>query len=137
MNLWLTVDSGGAEKLFYKKPVREPNKRTWTYLREGGDTIIELPKGSIKRLIGKSLTWNDEPFEFIEIPKETVTIDSKIIDYIVKRIPNTFDIIPKEGSIWKVDSIVSYPNVNNGFPVVELSDDNGNWLRLPKSLIYG
>ena len=137
MNLWLAVDSDGTEKLFYKKPVREPNKRTWTYLREGGDTIIELPKGSIKRLIGKSLTWNDEPFEFIEIPKETVTIDSKIIDYIVKKIPNTFDIIPKEGSIWKVDSIVSYPNVNNGFPVVELSDNNGNWLRLPKSLIYG
>lgn len=135
MNLWLAVDSDGTEKLFYKKPVREPNNRTWTYLRDG-ETII-LPKGSIERLIGKSLTWNDESFEFIEIPKETITIDSKIIDYIVKRIPNTFDIIPKEGSIWKVDSIVSYPNVNNGYPVVELSDNNGNWLRLPKSLIYG
>ena len=24
---------------------------------------IELPKGSIKKLIGKSLNWEDEPFE--------------------------------------------------------------------------
>lgn len=26
-------------------------------------TEIELPKGSIKKLIGKELTWEDEPFE--------------------------------------------------------------------------
>ena len=25
---------------------------------------IQLPKGSIKKLIGKDLTWNDEPIEF-------------------------------------------------------------------------
>lgn len=25
---------------------------------------IQLPKGSIKKLIGKDLTWNDEPVEF-------------------------------------------------------------------------
>ena len=135
MNLWLAVDSDGTEKLFYKKPVRDPNNRIWTYLRDG-ETIILLPKGSIKRLIGIELSWDDESFEFLEV-RDVIIIDSKIIDYIMKKIPNTFDIIPEEGSIWKIDSIVSYPNVNNGYPVVELSDNNGNWLRLPKSLIYG
>lgn len=25
--------------------------------------VIELPKGSIKKLIGRELTWNDEPVE--------------------------------------------------------------------------
>ena len=135
MILWLTVDNDGTEKLFYKQPIREPNSRVWVYLREGA--IIELPKGSIERLIGKELSWSDEPFEFSEVIRDSVVIDSKIIDYIAKKYPQTFEIIPKEGSIWKIDNIVSYPNVNNGFPVVELSNDSGDWLRLPKSLIYG
>lgn len=30
---------------------------------EGYDTEIELPKGSIKKLIGRDLDWNDEPVE--------------------------------------------------------------------------
>ena len=29
------------------------------------DKSIELPRGSIKKLIGKDLTWNDEPVEII------------------------------------------------------------------------
>lgn len=134
--LWLVVDNDGTEKLFYKKPVREPNERAWVYLREN-ETIIKLPKGSIERLIGVKLTWSDEPYEFTEVKKDTIVINSDIINYITKRYPQTFDIIPKIGSVWKIDSIVSYPNVNNGFPVVELSNDKGDWLRLPKSLIYG
>lgn len=134
MILWLVVDKDDTEKMYYQKPVRDPNTRSW----KSEDSIdIILPKGSIERLIDKILTWKDEPFEFTEISRETVTINSKIVDYIVKRVPQTFDIIPKEGSIWKVDCIVSYPNVNNGFPVVELSNSKGEWLRLPKSLVYG
>jgi hypothetical protein len=30
------------------------------------DYII-MPKGSIKRLIGRELTWDDEPVEFTEV----------------------------------------------------------------------
>ena len=29
------------------------------------DKPIELPRGSIKKLIGKDLTWKDEPVEII------------------------------------------------------------------------
>ena len=29
------------------------------------DKLIELPKGSIKKLLGKDLTWNDDPVEII------------------------------------------------------------------------
>ena len=135
MELWLTVDIDNTEKLFYKKPVRDPKDRSWKCKDQ--ETVIILPKGSIFRLIGKRLQWGDEAFEYSEPVLQTVIIDSKIIDYITKRVPQTFDIIPEEGSLWKIDSIVSYPNVNNGFPVVELSNGRGEWLRLPKSLVYG
>ena len=65
----------------------------------------------------------------------SIRINSKILNYINNYIPRTFDFIPKEGSEWKIDRITSYPNVNGGFPVVELSNESGDWLRLPKSLI--
>lgn len=31
------------------------------------DSCIELPKGSIKKLIGRTLTWDDEPVELKEV----------------------------------------------------------------------
>lgn len=65
----------------------------------------------------------------------SIKINSKILNYIKNHTSRTFDIIPEEGSEWKIDRITSYPNVNGGFPVVELSNENGDWLRLPKSLI--
>lgn len=30
------------------------------------DFTVELPKGSIKKLIGRELTWEDEPFEYCQ-----------------------------------------------------------------------
>lgn len=65
----------------------------------------------------------------------SIKINSKILNYIKNHKPRTFDNIPEEGSVWKIDRIISYPNVNGGFPVVELSNESGVWLTLPKSLI--
>ena len=41
---------------------------TYRYTNEDGENEIDvihfqIPKGSIKKLIGKELTWEDEPFE--------------------------------------------------------------------------
>ena len=63
---WLAVDYIG-EWLFNYKPdmwIEDcieyhywlPQDRDWS-------CGIQLPKGSIKKLIGKDLTWNDEPIE--------------------------------------------------------------------------
>lgn len=40
----------------------------WKYWRgeaneNSDDCIVELPKGTIKKLIGRDLTWEDEPVE--------------------------------------------------------------------------
>ena len=65
---WLAVDYTG-EWIFNYKPDMwigdctehnywQPQDRDRAY-------DIQLPKGSIKKLIGKYLTWNDDPVEII------------------------------------------------------------------------
>lgn len=57
----LAVDTDG-EWIFDSKPVRYIEKNH--FLRETiVDSAIELPSGSIKKLIGRELTWEDEPVE--------------------------------------------------------------------------
>ena len=48
--------------------LNKENTDFWAYIYndpdEGyADIAIELPKGSIKKLIGRELTWDDEPVE--------------------------------------------------------------------------
>lgn len=54
---WLAVDKHGTECIFGFKPSRS-QFGTWRI----GPHII-LPEGSIKKLIGRELTWEDEPVE--------------------------------------------------------------------------
>jgi len=57
------------------KPVREPNFNEFWMAQEKIDKgsynlvpqEIGLPKGSIEKLIGKQLTWEDEPVELKEV----------------------------------------------------------------------
>lgn len=67
---WVAVHKNGNEGIFSHKPERGA-KLEWWYdeIYEGGvalDTEISLPKGSIKKLIGRELTWEDEPVELME-----------------------------------------------------------------------
>ena len=61
---WLAVDENGEEWVYEEKPVRGntyfsvPSRDSW----EDSD-YIELPKGSIKKLIGRELSWSDSPVE--------------------------------------------------------------------------
>lgn len=56
---WLAVDRDGDEYIYYNMPSRECNE----YWCDNIPWEIQLPKGSIKKLIGRELTWNDEPVE--------------------------------------------------------------------------
>lgn len=88
---WLAVDKNGTECVFRRKPKRVKTTNKWNdvvtkFVCEGRlygciygyahhpmygelqtikqSTKIKLRKGSIRKLIGKKLTWEDEPFEF-------------------------------------------------------------------------
>lgn len=68
---WVAVHKNGKEGIFSHKPTRGGELNFWYDEQEndeGGlyDTEISLPKGTIKKLIGRDLDWNDEPVELKE-----------------------------------------------------------------------
>ena len=67
---WLAVHKNGKEGIFSHKPIIDKHLNFWyDEIKDGGicyDIEISLPKGSIKKLIGKELTWQDNPVELKE-----------------------------------------------------------------------
>lgn len=76
---WLAVDKNGFEYIFHEKPIRIDNiwvdKDTYDEVRKYAPSInaddysILLPKGTIERLLGYKLSWDDEPINLYEIRK--------------------------------------------------------------------
>ena len=65
MAAWLAVDKNGTECIYAdKKPLRGKDKfgpDSWDYRSdEAFYDFVELPPGSIKKLIGRELSWKDE-----------------------------------------------------------------------------
>lgn len=63
---WVAVDKDGAEHIFNDIPKRGYCKFLSINKYRVGIKRILLPKGSIKKLIGRDLTWQDEPVELKE-----------------------------------------------------------------------
>lgn len=69
---WVAVDMSGAECIFDNKPERNNNQwedidySVYGEIQYDVDTCIVLPKGSIRKLIGKELTWDNDPVELKE-----------------------------------------------------------------------
>ena len=68
MAAWLAVDKDGAEYIYAdKEPLRgngmwRPD--TWDYRSDDAFyDFVRMPKGSIRKLIGRELSWSDEPVE--------------------------------------------------------------------------
>lgn len=59
---YLCVDGSGFEWIFESRPIRRMFGLKWA---GGGDYnyFSCLPKGSIRKLIERDLTWEDEPYE--------------------------------------------------------------------------
>lgn len=61
---WVAVDKDGNEGIYSTKPIRginrlKNNTEVWL-LTDIYAHYASVPKGTIKKLIGKDLTWNDE-----------------------------------------------------------------------------
>lgn len=59
---WVAVNKDGSENIFTNKPNRSA---AYWYDFISPNRVI-LPKGSIKKLIGRDLDWYDEPVELKE-----------------------------------------------------------------------
>lgn len=62
---WLAVDKDKEEYIYSSKPKRA-EYGFWVkdmYLKKSIGDRVELPKGSIKKLLGRKLNWEDEPVE--------------------------------------------------------------------------
>ena len=59
---WVAVTKQGREFISMCKTIRVTDEDNY-YGWKDTFTEIYLPKGSIKRLIGRELTWNDEAVE--------------------------------------------------------------------------
>lgn len=59
---WLAVDKNGTENIFQFIPIRKQENGYWKWDDIISD-VVEMPKGSIKKLIGRDLTWNDDAVE--------------------------------------------------------------------------
>ena len=66
----LCVERDKAEIIVKYDAIRDDEFGVWQATDENNcfddNCRIELPDGTIKKLIGKKLTWNDEPFKFCE-----------------------------------------------------------------------
>lgn len=78
---WVATHSSGEEGMFLNKPLRGEFDIWWDttnsppcshpcsypcFYSRSYDTEIPLPKGSIKKLIGRDLTWEDNLVELKE-----------------------------------------------------------------------
>ena len=59
---FVAVDKNGEEWVYQLKPERDDSISAWKQSMAWTD-ICMIPSGSIKKLIGRDLSWNDEPVE--------------------------------------------------------------------------
>lgn len=72
---WLCVDEDGQEMIFDNEPKRDTSSLGgyWNRNEEEDYCNVDLPKGTIKKLIGKELTWKDEPYEYYTVQEDIIT----------------------------------------------------------------
>lgn len=72
---WLCVDKDISEYIFDEKPVRNHhldiwvkphfrNETSWISLVENKNVLFQVKSGTVKKLLKRTLTWDDEPVEF-------------------------------------------------------------------------
>ena len=79
--VYLAVNKDGSEVVSNTRIKRFKDYWVDEFFEHEFDTIdvVFLPKGSIKKLIGKELTWEDNPVEFTEKNLDTESFNDKII----------------------------------------------------------
>ena len=79
--VYLAVNKDGSEVVSNTRIKRFKDYWVDEFFEHEFDTIdvVFLPKGSIKKLIGRELSWEDNPVEFTEKNIDTESFNEKII----------------------------------------------------------
>lgn len=68
-NSWLAVNKSGKEYIYLEKPEKKQftdwRGNLQEYWDDGNDYSIPIPKGTIEKLTGRKITWDDEPIELV------------------------------------------------------------------------
>ena len=79
---WVAVDKDGTECICSTEPYRDYVDYMWCIPNIFNSCAIKLPKGSIKKLIGRNLTWENEPVELEQDSYRNSIIKFKVINEI-------------------------------------------------------
>ena len=64
MFAYLAVEPNGNELIFSEPPRRFDEYSTCGWFCNSNSTqCVNVPRGTIKKITGKSITWNDEPIK--------------------------------------------------------------------------
>ncbi len=78
--MWVAVDKDGSEYIYKSKPTRNGiDLIDWLDL-EGIDEHVEVPKGTIERLLNYPLTWDDEAEEITGYKKYVTQTPKEILE---------------------------------------------------------
>jgi hypothetical protein len=97
---WLAVDKDGREFIHEECPGKDDDAGQYVdYSYYGG--YVLLPYGTIEKLIGRKLTWEDEPVELTEEVMTTkIIIDDKkmkMVECCSRWVTNGYNFCPKCG----------------------------------------
>jgi hypothetical protein len=59
--MWVAVDKDNSEGIYQAFPKRFKKSGYWASGED--DAVIAVPSGTINKLLGRNLTWKDEPVE--------------------------------------------------------------------------
>lgn len=62
-SIFFAVDRHG-EAAYKKMPIRDLYWTEWEIKTIEGGSYINLPEGSIEQILGRKLTWDDDPVEW-------------------------------------------------------------------------
>ena len=77
--MWLAVDKDGEEFIYSSRPLR----RSIIWAHGGGSSYLNVPKGTIERLLNYPLTWDDDCQEIVEYKDKDLKED-KVIKQNIK-----------------------------------------------------
>lgn len=64
MFAYLAVDPNGNELIFSEPPCRIDEHSTCDWFNNSDSTqCVSIPRGTIKKITGKTITWEDEPIK--------------------------------------------------------------------------